>query len=172
MRQETQVMLTDVANGLIRVASMIRTETHEILSDGDHIAVIKHWAQIRQAKETIKSAREAIEEIEERLSKDQIPELARQLKDRTGVKPPFKIEGIGSVTISQRFTASIIDDPQRGKEVGYDWLRNNDAGSLVTETVNASTLSAYAKDMLMNNGIELPPEIFKVGMSPYTSIRK
>lgn len=167
MRQETQTLLNEVTNGLIRVAGMVRDDTALALSDKDHVVAIRHFADVRNAIDTIKTARKAIEEIEERLSKEQIPDIMRSI----GVKST-KIEGIGTVGISYRFSCSILDDPQLGKEKGYDWLRSNGHESLITETVNSSTLSAFAKDMLENHGIELPPELFKVGTSPFTSIRK
>jgi len=172
MRQETQVYLTEVAQGMTRLATQIRQDTHDVLGTKDHIEVIRHFVQLRTANETIKQAREALKEIEDNLSKIQIPDIARDLKERTGVKPPFKIEGIGSVSIANKFNCSILDHPTEGKQIGYKWLRDNEAESLVTETVNAGTLSSYAKDLLENHGKELPEDIFKISIQNYTSVRK
>lgn len=171
MKEETEIVLMQVANGMTKVAAMVREDTVDALATGNHVVVIKHFAKLRSATELIKQARKALEEIEDDLSKVKIPDIVRDLKQRTGEKPPFKIEGVGSVNVANKTSCSIIDDPVRGKLPGYEWLRSNDHGALVVETVNSSTLSAFAKDIL-ESGHELPEDIFKVSIQHYTSIRK
>lgn len=72
------------------------------------------------------------------------------------------------VTRTARVFASInaehLDD-------AYDWLRGHEYGSLIKETVNSSSLSAVAKEM-MQEGEELPEEFFKVHMKDGISITK
>lgn len=167
MKQETYEWLTKVTAGLDKVAAQIRTETHEVLSTADHVEVIKHFDLTRKAVEQIKTAREAIAEISDRLSKEQIPDLVRDLKARTGEKPPFHIEGVGRVSVANKFSCTILD-----KELGFKWLRDKGHEGLIQETVNSSTLSAFAKQLIEDEGKELPPEIFKTGLNPYTSITK
>lgn len=58
-----------------------------------------------------------------------------------------------------------------GKEAGYWWLRCNDLGDIITETVNASTLSAVARKRL-DDGFDMPEEHFNVAILPSTSITK
>lgn len=70
------------------------------------------------------------------------------------------------VTVSMATRASMTD-----KILGSKWLKENGLGSIVTETVNASTLSATAKTML-EDGKELPPELFNVYLQPNTSVTK
>lgn len=171
MKEETEIVLNQVASGMTKVAAMVREDTNEALQTGNHVVVIKHFAKLRGAVELIKQARKALEEIEDDLSKVRIPDIVRDLKTRTGEKPPFKIEGVGSVSIANKTSCSIIDDPVEGKRIGYRWLKENDHGELVVETVNSSTLSAFAKDIL-ESGHELPEDIFKVSIQHYTSIRK
>jgi ABC-type transporter Mla subunit MlaD len=68
-----------------------------------------------------------------------------------------------------KYSASVID-----KENGFDWLRENNLDSLITETVNAQTLASTFKDMLLNQGIEPPSDYFKfttyhtMGQSKFT----
>jgi hypothetical protein len=69
--------------------------------------------------------------------------------------------------VSQRWSASILD-----KELGHRWLHDNGHGGLIIPTVNASSLSAFAKDLMENEGKELPEHIFKTGRLTYTSITK
>jgi hypothetical protein len=71
-------------------------------------------------------------------------------------------------TVSTRVRASI----RAGlKEEAFEWLRSNEMAELITETVNASTLSASAK-VLMEEGRELEPNLFNVAMIPNTSRTK
>lgn len=167
MREETIEWLQRVTKGLQQVSAQIRADTNEVIASGDHVEVIKHFNVIRLAAEEIKEAREAINDMSDTLSRITIPDIIANLKERTGEKPPFNIEGVGRVTVSYRFSASMVD-----KELALGWLRDNGHEGIIQETVNSSTLSAFAKNLLETDGIELPPEVFKVGTSPYTSITK
>lgn len=72
-------------------------------------------------------------------------------------------DGIGRVQLGADCYASI---PADMREDAYKWLRENNAGSLITETVNSSTLKSWAKEKL-ESGVELP-ECFKV--TPYSRV--
>lgn len=72
------------------------------------------------------------------------------------------------VTRTARVFASITSEQI---EQAYDWLRENGYGALIKETVNSSSLSAAAKEM-MQEGEELPEELFKVHMKDGISITK
>jgi hypothetical protein len=154
------------------VATMIREDTTAVQQGGDVIEIIKHFNHLRIANDDIKSSREALQQIADSLSTVVIPDVVRVAKETTGLKTPINIEGVGRVTVSYRYSASILDHPLRGKEPGYEWLRANGAGEIIKPTVNAGTLSSYAKSMLEEKGEELPDDIFKVGTAPYTSITK
>ena len=54
--------------------------------------------------------------------------------------------------------------PAANKQTAIAWLREHGMGSLVTETVNGSTLKATAKAMMID-GRDLPADIFKVSSS-------
>lgn len=161
MKNTTEVMLNRVAAEMVRVARFIREDTIEALAAQDHVVGILHYVKVRNAVDTIKKAREALDEIADNLSKQSIPDLLRSHNIKN-----IKIEGVGTVGISNKVNASIIDKPR-----GFEWLRANGAGSLITEVVNASSLSAHAKSLLQE-GEELPDDIFKVSTMTYTSIRK
>jgi hypothetical protein len=167
MKDATLAFLDQVCTNLVSVATAIREETDALAGSGNHVDIIKHFNQVRLAAERIKESREAIKDMEDSLSTVIIPDVVQKVREVTGEKPPFNIEGVGRVTVSYRFSCSMPD-----KNTGIDWLKNNGHGGIVQETVNSSTLSAFAKNMLEESGIELPPEIFKVGTKPYTSITK
>lgn len=162
MKQETLEFLNQITAGLVRVSRDIRQDTIDVVATGDHVAVIIHFDQVRKAAELIKEAREALKEISDRLSREQVPDVMREAKIKTTT-----IEGVGRVTISNKYSATIID-----KVGGYNWLRTNDAESLITETVNAQTLASFAKEYVESEGKDLPVEFFKVGTMPFTSITK
>lgn len=164
MQPITLSELNDALRELVVVAGDVRKDGNEVLASGDHIQIITHYDQLRKVNAQIKEAREALSEIEESFSREHVPEALRQQKVKT-----ITIEGIGRVTVSHRFSCSIIGE---NKLVGHNWLKANEYGSLVTETVNSSTLAAFAKNLLETEGKELPPDIFKVGTSPFTSITK
>lgn len=162
MQVTTLSALRQVCADLVSVAGKVRNDTNLALATNDHVEVIRHYNHLRIVAEEIKESREALQEIADRLSKEQVPQIMRD----AGVKT-VTIEGVGRVTVSHRFSCSMLD-----KDIGFGWLRGNGHGALITETVNSSSLSAFAKDMLEQHGTELPTEIFKVGTAPYTSITK
>lgn len=129
--------------------------------------MIRHFADLRKANEDIKIAREALKDIEDALSTNFIPDLLRRLKEETGLKTPINLEGVGRVTVSYRFSCSMLD-----KERGIRWLDDNGHGDLAQRTVNAQTLGSFAKRLIEVEGVELPSDVFKTGTAPYTSITK
>ena len=162
MREETIERLSHVCGLLTGIAGAVREDGDEVLHTNDHVKIIKHYDKLRLANALIKESREALAEMEESLSREKIPEVMRAHNVKT-----ITIEGVGRVTVSYRFSCSMLD-----KEVGLDWLRNNGHGGIIIETVNSSTLAAFAKTQLQDEGQELPTDIFKTSTSPYTSITK
>lgn len=61
------------------------------------------------------------------------------------------------VTRTTRLFASILPGK---KDEAFEWLEQNDYGSLIKPTVNASSLSAAAKE-LIEGGHELPDDMFR-----------
>jgi hypothetical protein len=57
------------------------------------------------------------------------------------------------------------------KQMGFEWLRDNNHGGVIQETVNAQTLGALAKE-LNNAGVDLPAPTFTTSIMTYTSITK
>jgi hypothetical protein len=95
----------------------------------------------------------------ESYKKSFIPQLMRDKSLEGGVK----VASIGrSFTILVKPSASILEGQ---KDAAFEWLRHpdRDMGGLITETVNASSLSSYLKSMSMEMGIDPPDDIFKFG---------
>jgi hypothetical protein len=161
MNEETVNELSYICGTLSKLTGAIREQTDEAVSTADHIQVIKHYDQLRQMTALIKESREALEQIEMKLSREQVPDVMRahNIKNIT-------IEGVGRVTLGTRWSASMPD-----KQAGFEWLRANDHGGVIQETVNAQTLGALAKE-LNNEGTELPAPTFTTNIMTYTSITK
>lgn len=167
MRVEIYRRLQGVCKEFEAVASEIRTETDQIVNAQDHIALIRHFNDLRLANGEIKTAREALADIADALSTSAIPDLLRHMKETTGLKTPINLEGVGRVTVSYRFSCSMLDKAQ-----GIAWLDANGHGDIAPRSVNAQTLGSFAKKMIEDEGVDLPAEIFKTGTAPYTSITK
>lgn len=72
-----------------------------------------------------------------------------------------------SFSILDKMSASMVD-----KEKGFEWLRANGLGDLISETVNAGTLASAMRNMILDQGIDPPPEIIKVTSYKATSVNK
>lgn len=99
-----------------------------------------------------------------------------QLNNET-IPKAFEREGLKSLT-SERlgYRVTVTDAVRAGirkdkRPAAYQWLRNHGLGSLIVETVNASTLSATAKAML-EEGHELEDALFNVALMKQTSMTK
>ena len=153
--------LSAVCGRLQVLAEDVRNQTDAAVSSGDHIAIIKHYDKLRQITALIKESREALSQIEEKMSREQVPDALRSNNIRT-----ITVEGVGRVSLGTRWSASMPD-----KQAGFDWLRANEHGGVIQETVNAQTLGALAKE-LNNVGTELPAPTFTTNIMTYTSITK
>lgn len=163
MQDSTLRHLQEAAKLLQQAVGEARQDGEPVLQSNDHIVVIRHYDNLRRANETIKEARRALDEMSEKWSREHVPDVMRAAKVRTTT-----VEGVGRVTISAKWSASI----QEGKKPeAFSWLRGNDHGGIIQETVNSSTLSAFAKEQF-EKGFELPSDYFKVGQMAYTSITK
>ena len=72
------------------------------------------------------------------------------------------------VTVQVSLRASIRKDQ---KDAAYEWMRANQLGDLITDTVNAGTLSAAGRKLIEDGG-ELPEELFATYYQDQTSVTK
>lgn len=163
MRDETVMQLRDAAGALQLAVRMAREDGQEVLPAKDHIEIIRHYDNLRSANEVIKEARKALDEMAEQWSREFVPEAMREARVKT-----LTLEGVGRVTISHRWSASIVEGK---KPEAFQWVREANDGGIIQETINSSTLSAYAKSKF-EGGVELPVHLFKVGQMAFTSITK
>lgn len=69
--------------------------------------------------------------------------------------------------MSSRWSAKITDKP-----MAYSWLRENGAGDLIVETVNAQTLGAFAGSYIEERNEDLPDSCFEVKQAKYVTVTK
>lgn len=89
----------------------------------------------------------------------------------------FETEGIPNVTLEEGYRVGISHTTRASvrpgqKEAAIEWLNNHDKGDLIQPTINASTLSSLAKQMMEEDNVELPDDIFNVALVPNTSVNK
>lgn len=74
----------------------------------------------------------------------------------------FRPEGGRGITIYDQFFVSVLAENRLNLQT---WLRENNAGSLVVETVNSSTLKAFVTDCV-KNGKAYPADLIKLAIVP------
>lgn len=125
--------------------------------------VLRTFKATRDKHDELDEERKKVNAIIERLSRTHIPEQMRDENITT-----ITLDDIGArFSISQRHSCSMPD-----KEGGMAWLRENGHGDLIAETVNASSLAAFAKSYAQEKGEELPEGKFKVSIMEVTSVTK
>ena len=144
--------LFDMAQEFRRVQEFVHTEKIQ-----DQVRFLR---LLRDVKETAADIESQLGKVLEKMRQETIPNSFKE----TGVTT-LTVDGY-RFTISQTLRASIKAEK---KPQAYEWLRENDLGDLITETVNASTLSATARKMV-EDGLELEPDLFNVSIVPNTSI--
>lgn len=118
----------------------------------------KRLKQLSDIHDQLDLVRKQLNDEFDQLKLKDLPDLMIEMELRT-----FTVEGIGRVQISGDVYASIA---AANRDEAYAWLKANNYGDLIQETVNASTLKAWMKEGL-TSGRKTPPEkLFKC--TPYT----
>ena len=161
MDYDTSLAAQHAGTKLDTLINRAHRDTLALIEKADVPTVVRHFAALRTEYRALKDKIEKLELEVNDLSYNLIPTLfdAQQVKT-------IKIDGVGRVTVNQRWVASMKD-----KEAGMNWLRSTGNNGLIIETVNAQTLAAFAKTQALE-GKPLPEETFEVGVAPYTSVTK
>lgn len=129
------------------------------VDEADVAATARTYIQVKQFYDQLQELVTKIGGIKTKFAQELVPNAF----DKSGLSTLNLEEGM-RVTITSFVRASMKD-----KDRGYGWLRDNGAGDLIQNTVNASTLSAFAKSV-MEEGRELPEELFTVFIGANTSV--
>ena len=164
--------VTKAVERLSQMASEIRA----------HAAVLENWAKeahenkavkpveigvslfnIKAMYEVIDTAVKVIYHTKDFLDKAVMPQ---RLSD-AGLDMIRVPEIARSFSVLTKTSASMVD-----KEKGYQWLRDNNLGDLIVETVNAGTLASAMRNMESEMGFLPPEDIIKVSTYNVTSINR
>lgn len=126
--------------------------------------LIRLYVATDESYDRLDKARKELYAMLEGVSRNYIPEVLAERQIKTISLDDIKRR----ITVAVRISASIVPD---NKALAFQWLRDNKADALIQETVNAGTLSSFAKQRL-EEGYELPEELFKMNTMQYTSVTK
>lgn len=126
----------------------------------DEMSVSELAAALRGLKnrlEEITALKSKIQKAHDFLSIDVLPDRM----DEEGIQT-LKIKDVGRLQMSSDIRCAV---PAANRDDVKDWLNNNGHGSMVSETINASTLKAFVREMMKENK-EWPSHLLKV--TPYS----
>ena len=135
MKQETQVIGDCAVTRLDKLLHDIEQETQAVVQQNDIQTAITHYAAFRDLLDSLKERTSALERHAQSLSYQTLPTMFTNQNVKT-----INVVGVGRVTINVRWNATMHD-----KEQGMEWLRATGNGGLIIETVNAGTLTSFAR---------------------------
>lgn len=164
--QDATTLLTRANIALSTVINRVKTVTDE--HDGSNIQTGKLedacrcFFLVTESYEKLDESRKKIGEQLTSMSREVIPAIMEERKVRNLTLDDVQRQFVKSV----RVTASMVD-----KDQAFEWLRANGKGELITQTVNSSSLSAFAKQYVEEQQKDLP-DCFKMNAMTLTQIRK
>ncbi len=153
----------DLAQALVEEVIKINDFLDRAIPTATPGLVAEYYKRLRHLHDRVKDIDKNIRGILEPLQTKVIPELFEKNK----IKSQTTEDGY-RIGVSQRVYASIKADM---KPMAFEWLRSNDYGNVIYETVNAQTLGSIAKDIMSQNK-EMPEEVFNVALIPTVSMTK
>lgn len=155
----------DILRLLDEIRALVSAVEAELraVEGGDVVELTRAFVALRMVKDAAEDTFKPFNALYEKMKIEGMPQKFEQ----AGV-PTINLDEGYRVTISHLVRATVKSDR---KQEAYQWLRDNQLEDIVTETVNASTLSAVAKTLGEENR-ELDPELFSVAIIPNTSVTK
>jgi len=164
MQTDTLLQLSAALEMLREAKAKVFRDTNDTIAANDHVELVRHFVKLRETNEAIKKAKKELEELEEHVSREDIPSAFRLARIKTTT-----IEDIGRVTISNQWRCSIVDGR---RDDAFIWLREGGNGGIIIETVPWQTLAAFAKAETEEHGREMPDKLFNTSTIQFTSITK
>ena len=140
----------------------------QVEKEAEFTDLLLAYRSITEVYDRLDKQRKALYKVKDRYDKQVIPQ---RMFDADVAKVSVDSVGVTFYPLT-KYSASIKD-----KEKGFDWLRSQGLDSLITETVNASTLASTFKEMVLDQGIEPPDDLFNfstyhiTGQSKFTPKR-
>lgn len=138
-------------HSVLRLVKMCQMALDEATNKGGRAAdLIALYRRVYDAEEAISEAMKTLRGLKDFLKFKSLPEAYEREQITT-----LTTAERDRVTVTQTVRASIL---AADKAKVYEWLRENGHGSLIIETINSSTLTAFVKEELEQNHT-LPQEI-------------
>lgn len=158
----TSKSLMQAIGDFTKATRAVKQQMSDIERRSDSLALARAYVVLHRIQARLAEAIKPFTELVAEYKQFKIPEAF----ERDHITQHNLAEGF-RVGVSSTFRASIRPDY---KAEAYEWLMNNDLEDLITQTVNSSTLSATAKQLLEEKGKELPEKLFNVALVPNTSV--
>lgn len=153
----------DLFNLISRQQRLIAALTRELQQlSQDPIRLARAYVVMHRLREELDLVVSTYNKLYEQYAKELIPATFEQ----AGITSLPLAEGY-RVGVSVRIWASIKKDQ---REAAHTWMRDNGFESLITETVNASALSAAVKTYGEEQNREFPSDLFTTAIVPNTSV--
>lgn len=121
-------------------------------SDVDLMTLAEEFALLDGRIKDDEAELKLLKQRREELRKQVIPDRMKALGMVIGNKGNFSF-ALGKIHLETRLYTSIED-----KEAAFKWLRDNNAGDLIVETVSGSAMGALVREIREEGG-ELPPGV-------------
>ena len=161
MKPHTQAACEAAKRALETARAAIFAEAQTTIDANEAPDMVRFYSDLRDELEAIGAMMKELNKLDQDFSYTRIPTCF----DVHGIQN-VKLPGYGLVGLNRRWSCSIID-----KVKGYQYLRDNKQGGMITETVNAMTLGAWARSEVEDKGVEPPEELFKTSIARYVSLR-
>lgn len=156
--EELVALIEETANGVENWYNSVKDAAGNKPSD-----IAKAYWHIKTNHEELDKQRKRIYHVMDALDKYLLPKIMEE----NGMDM-LRIPELGrSFSVRNVLSASMID-----REAGIEWLRDNGHGDIVQETVNAGTLASFMRNLVLEEGIDPPEEIFKISTYNKTNTTK
>lgn len=164
MEYDTRVSAEFAGAKLDKLVNRVHRDTLALVETADIPAIVKHFDAVRVEYDALYDKVSKLKAEIDELSYNIIPTMFNNQSVKT-----IKIEGVGRTTVNVRWSASV--QKEVGMSGALDWCRSTGNEGLIIETINSSTLSAFAKTQALD-GKPLPDNVFNVTQLNYVSITK
>jgi len=138
----------------------------ELASTPNLSPTVEEWVESRALCDQLKALKARADALLDYLTDDRVPWQLDKHNELNGLREGAYVpHALGRVEIRHHVKASIAPDM---KSDAYKWLRANDLGGLIIETIPHQTLGKTAKDMLAE-GKDLPADLFTVTTRRYAA---
>lgn len=175
LMQRAMARLSEIDNNLQLIEKAIAANMPDVLKDlplGDACDLVSDFKVIMDGLGGDSGTVAAIKGRLSYLREVTMPEILTAAKVKTFNTDRFRVTKTTKLMASVNPDAGFHTEGEfAGQPKAWDWLRENGHDALIKPTVNASSLSAVAKEMI-ENGSELPEDLFRVHTKEAISITK